>query len=154
MQFHRLCCLCGQKSIFYITYIPALLLVALCYFGLPDEPKNFKFLTEHERTILHRLRADMSNAEEPGLVWKPFGISISDPNLYTHSMAYICSTTPSYNMLMGLPFIGMIGGFNFIHLNAWPMPLTAPICALGNSIPQLPDLLSQIVYGIDKFRIL
>lgn len=131
MHFDGLPCLCDQQWMFKITYIPALLLAALSYFILPDVPKNFKFLTERERTILNRLRADMSNVEEASLAWKPFGISISDSSVYMHSMAYICSTTPSYNMTMGLIAISMIVGLSFVHMNAWPIPLTAPIHALG-----------------------
>ncbi|KAG2176928.1 hypothetical protein INT43_007582 [Umbelopsis isabellina] len=108
-------CLCGHHWIFKITFLPALLLAALFYFVLPDWLKNFKFLTERERTILHQMRADArTGAEDPVIAWKPFGINISDSNL-----------------TMGLMIIIMIVGLSFIVLNAWPIPLTAPIYALS-----------------------
>ncbi|KAG2176934.1 hypothetical protein INT43_007588 [Umbelopsis isabellina] len=131
MQFDVLRCLCGQQWILRTTCIPTLLLAVLSYFVLPDLPESSKFLTDREHAILHRLRADVRNIQEPFLVWRPFGIDIPDTKLYTHSMIYICRTLISYNMVMGFFIISLIVGNSFIYLDAWPMPLTAPFHALA-----------------------
>ncbi|KAJ2956113.1 hypothetical protein NQZ79_g8003 [Umbelopsis isabellina] len=131
MQFDDLRCLCGQRWILIITCLPTLLLAMFSYVVLPELPENFKFLTKSERTILQRLHADARDAEELFLVWKPFGVDIPDSKLYTHSMIYICSTILSYKIIMGLFITTILFGLSFLHLDAWPMPLTAPAHALA-----------------------
>lgn len=131
MQINGLRCLCGQQWFLKVTFIPTVLMAVLFHLILPDLPQKFKFPTEREHAIFQRLRADVRSIQEPFLVWKPFGVNIPDTKLYTHSMIYICSTLISYNLIMAVFIISSFVGYSFIHLNAWPMPLTAPFHAMG-----------------------
>lgn len=131
-QFYDLDSLRGQQWIFIMTYAPTLLIAGLTYYALPGLLDNFKFLTESERATLHQLRTDDRIFEEPLLAWKPFGFSIPDSRLYTHSMIYFCSARPSYDLTMGLRIIITTSSSMYLNWTAWPMPLTAPFYALGN----------------------
>ncbi|KAM0747737.1 pantothenate transporter liz1 [Meredithblackwellia eburnea MCA 4105] len=111
------------RILFLIEGFPALVLVPVVYFTLPNSASTASFLSEREREIVvARAVKDGNKGHEAGLEWKNVMLGLKDYKAWIQALMYF-STNVSYSSLpVFLPTILTEMGFTSIRAQG----LTAP----------------------------
>ncbi|KAK4048049.1 hypothetical protein OIO90_005950 [Microbotryomycetes sp. JL221] len=111
------------KLLFVIEGAPALLLVPIVYFMLPDRASKTKWLTPREREIAKvRASSDGENGREQGLQLKGVVQGLKDYKAWMHALLYF-SLNVSYSSLpVFLPTIISEMGFSSIRAQGLSAP--------------------------------
>ncbi|KAH8888415.1 MFS general substrate transporter [Thozetella sp. PMI_491] len=121
----------GWRWVYIIEGIFSIVIAAVIWFGLPNDPSNAYFLNEEEKRMMRvraAQRAQYMGSEE--FSWEEFRIELKDPKLYLSGAIQFCQDILLYGFSTFLPSI--ITSMGYTSLQA--QYLTIPVYLLGGFV--------------------
>ncbi|GAA5938165.1 hypothetical protein JCM1841_001138 [Sporobolomyces salmonicolor] len=111
------------KLLFLIEGAPAILLVPVVYFFLPDRASKARFLTTREKEIaIARAELDGKTGREGGLKLKMVWAGLRDPKAWLHALVYFSANVSYSSLPVFLPTILTEMGFTSIRAQGLSAP--------------------------------
>jgi hypothetical protein len=88
---------------FYQEGLLTVVVAAMAYYFIANYPNNAKFITDNERTFIHRRLKDDSDAtRHEGFTWANVGSAIKDPKCWLYGFAFHTLSLPLYTLSLFL----------------------------------------------------
>ncbi|KAJ1908687.1 hypothetical protein IWQ60_011583 [Tieghemiomyces parasiticus] len=140
--------LSAWQWLFIIEGIPTVILAAIIYFCLADNPISARWLTPEER--IHAVeRLESSKIVEKHIHhvdWKEVRESFTDPTVYLHCLIHIALVVPAYGMSFLLPTVINALGYNALNSQLLTVPLYVFSALFGVFNAFISDRLRQRAY--------